>query len=123
PFRGSEEQSTNAELKACDASCNPYLALGALIAAGVDGLERRLEPPQPITVDPATLSDDERAARGIDRMPANQAEALDALASDRLLQEAMGEVLANAYLAVRRSEWEAYSAGDAEFEHQGHFEK
>ena len=35
----------------------------------------------------------------------------------------MGEVLANAYLAVRRSEWEAYSAGDAEFEHQGHFEK
>ena len=56
-------------------------------------------------------------------MPATQAEALDALDADRLLQDAMGEVLANAYVAVRRSEWEAYSAGDAEFEHQGHFEK
>jgi len=122
-FRGSEEQSTNAELKAADASCNPYLALGALIAAGVDGLQRGLEPPEPITVDPATLTDAERAERGIARMPTTQAQALDALDADRLLQDAMGEVLANAYRAVRRSEWDAYSAGDAEFEHQGHFEK
>ena len=122
-FRGSEEQSTNAELKAADASCNPYLALGALIAAGVDGLQRRLEPPEPITVDPATLTDAERAERGIVRMPTTQAQALDALDADRLLQDAMGEVLTNAYRAVRRSEWDAYSAGDAEFEHQGHFEK
>ncbi len=122
-FRGSEEQSTNAELKAADASCNPYLALGALIAAGVDGLQRGLEPPEPITVDPATLTDAERAERGIVRMPTTQAQALDALDADRLLQDAMGEVLTNAYRAVRRSEWDAYSAGDAEFEHQGHFEK
>ena len=56
-------------------------------------------------------------------MPATQAEALDALAADRLLPEALGAVLADAYLAVRRSEWEAYSAGDAAFEQQGHFEK
>ncbi len=123
PFRGAEEASTNAELKAADASCNPYLALGALIAAGLDGLERGLAPPEPIEVDPATLSDDERAARGAHRMPATQGEALDALAADGLLLGALGEELAGSYMAVRRSEWETYSAGDQAFEQQGHFEK
>jgi len=123
PFRGAEETSTNAELKASDASCNPYLALGGLIAAGLDGLERGLEPPEPIEIDPATLSDDERAARGVDRIPASQGEALDALTADGLLLGALGAELADSYLAVRRSEWEAYSAGDQAFEQQGHFEK
>ncbi|HZQ02814.1 MAG TPA: glutamine synthetase family protein [Gaiellaceae bacterium] len=122
-FRGSEEASTNVELKACDASCNPYLALGGLIAAGLDGLERGLEPPEPIAVDPVTIDEAERARRGIVRLPATQAEALDALAADDLLLAALGPVLAESYLAVRRSEWAAYSAGDAAFEQQGHFEK
>ncbi|HKU59339.1 MAG TPA: hypothetical protein VJP39_07020, partial [Gaiellaceae bacterium] len=115
-FRGAEEASTNAELKACDASCNPYLALGGLIAAGLDGLERGLEPPEPVDVDPATID-------GIERLPQTQADALDALERDELLTAALGHVLTESYLAVRRSEWAAYSAGDAAFEQQGHFEK
>ena len=122
-FGGLEEASTNAELKACDASCNPYLALGGLIASGLDGLERGLEPPEPVEVDPATIAEDERVARGIMELPATQAEALDALAADPVLTAALGPVLAESYLAVRRSEWAAYSAGDAAFEQQGHFAK
>ena len=122
-FWGMEEASTNVELKACDASCNPYLALGGLLAAGLDGLERGLEPPEPVDVDPATIPDAERARRGIVRLPTTQAEALDALAADDLLMSALGPTLADAYLAVRRSEWAAYSAGDAAFEQQGHFAK
>jgi glutamine synthetase len=122
-FSGSEEASTNAELKACDASANPYLALGGLIAAGLDGLERGLEPPEPVEVDPATIAEDERRRRGIAGLPATQEEALDALAADGVLKDALGTVLADSYLTVRRSEWAAYSAGDATFEQQGHFEK
>ena len=122
-FRGSEETTTNAELKACDASCNPYLALGGLIAAGLDGLERGLELPDPLDVDPATIDDAERRRRGIAPLPATQADALDALERDEVLVSALGPVLAGSYLAVRRSEWAAYSAGDAAFEQQGHFEK
>jgi glutamine synthetase len=122
-FRGAEQESTNAELKACDASCNPYLALGGLIAAGLDGLERELVPPEPVSVDPATIPEDERARRGIVRLPATQAEALDALEADGPLVAALGPVLTESYLAVRRSEWAAYSAGDAAFEQRGHFEK
>lgn len=122
-FRGSEEASTNAELKACDASCNPYLALGGLIAAGLDGLERGLEPPEPVEVDPATMGEDERESLGIVRLPESQEEALDALAADQLLTGALGPVLGASYLAVRRSEWAAYSEGDETFEQLGHFEK
>jgi len=122
-FRGTEEGSTNVELKAADASSNPYLAVGALIAAGLDGIDRGLEPPEPVDVDPATIPDDERARRGIERLPATQEEALNALAADEVLVGALGPVLARSYLAVRRSEWAAYSAGDEAFEQQGHFSK
>jgi glutamine synthetase len=122
-FWGMEEASTNAELKAADASCNPYLAVGGLIAAGLDGIERGLEPPEPVEVDPATIDEQEREKRGIVRLPATQEEALDALASDRVLLEALGPVLAESYLTVRRSEWAAYSEGDEAFEQQGHFLK
>jgi glutamine synthetase len=122
-FRGSEEASTNVELKSADASCNPYLAVGGLIAAGLDGLERGLEPPAPVEVDPETIAEGERARLGIRPLPATQAEALDALEADRLLMDALGERLSTSYLAVRRSEWAAYSEGDEAFEQQGHFEK
>jgi glutamine synthetase len=123
PFRGAEEASTNAELKACDASCNPYLAVGGLIAAGLDGLERSLEPPEPLDVDPLTIPAEERTLRGIVRLPSTQEEALDALDADELLTSALGPTLTESYLAVRRSEWAAYSAGDEAFEQQGHFAK
>jgi glutamine synthetase len=122
-FHGTEEASTNAELKACDASCNPYLALGGLLAAGLDGLERSLEPPESVEVDPATIAEEERMRRGIVRLPATQAEALDALAADDVLTAALGPTLAHSYLTVRRSEWAAYSAGDEAFEQRGHFLK
>jgi glutamine synthetase len=122
-FWGMEEASTNVELKAADASANPYLAVGGLIAAGLDGLERGLEPPEAVEVDPATLSEQERAERGIVRLPATQEQALNALDADEVLKAALGPVLAEAYLIVRRSEWAAFSAGDEAFEQQGHFLK
>jgi glutamine synthetase len=122
-FQGMEEASTNIELKAADASCNPYLAVGGLIAAGLDGIERDLEPPEPVEVDPATIAEDERARRAIRPLPSSQQESLRALEADTLLTDALGPVLAQSYLAVRRSEWEAYSVEDEAFEQQGHFLK
>ena len=119
PFLGAEQASTNAELKAVDATCNPYLALGGIIAAGLDGVERGLTLPEPVNVDPATLPEGERPRP----LPATQAEALDALAADDVLIGALGDELARPYLAVRRSEWAAFSAEDEEFTLQHHFEK
>ncbi len=124
-YRGEEIASTNLELKPCDNSCNPYLALGGLIAAGLDGVRRgaALDENRLALVDPATLSDDERAARGIRRLPDSLAAALDALEADRILLDAMGDLLARSFLAVRRSEWAAFSAEDAAFEQAHHFFK
>ena len=120
-FWGMEEPSTNLELKPADASSNPYLAFGALIAAGLDGLDRELESPDPIDVDPATLPDAEREARGAHRYPETLEEAIAALERDQVLLGALGDLLARSYLAVRRSEWEAYSTMNEDDQYRGHF--
>ncbi|MGZ3681512.1 MAG: glutamine synthetase family protein, partial [Ktedonobacterales bacterium] len=103
-FWGREAESTNLELKPADHSGNPYLALGSLIAAGLDGIRRQLDPGQPIDVDPANLGEEECERRGIRRLPLSLDAALDALEADSVLTEALGPLLARAYIAVKRLE-------------------
>jgi glutamine synthetase len=122
-FWGMEQASTNLEFKPTDASCNPYLALGGLIAAGLDGMERELEAPEPLSVDPATLSDREREAAGAHRYPTTLQDSIEALERDQVLVGALGDLLARSYLAVRRSEWEAYAAMTEEERFGAHFLK
>ena len=94
------------EYKTMDATANPYIALGALIAAGLDGFSRKLELPEEVTVDPALIPEEQRRAGRIDRLPQNLGEALDALRRDKVLLEAMGAELARSYIAVRQHEWD-----------------
>ena len=124
-FWGEEMASSNLELKASDSSANPYIALGGLIAAGLDGIERGLRPNegQRVEVDPARLSPEELANRGVRRLPASLAEAADALEGDAALTGAMGPALASSYLAIRRADWELFSQRDADFEIRNHFYK
>jgi glutamine synthetase len=104
PVAGAESATANVELKPMDVTANPYLALAAVLAAGMDGIERNLDPGEPTTVDPATLSDEERASRGIYPLPASLDEALDALEGDEVLIEALGEPLVRTHLAVARAQ-------------------
>jgi glutamine synthetase len=106
PVAGVEATTANVELKPMDVTANPYLALAAVLAAGMDGMERGLNPGEPITVDPATLSEEERASRGIRPYPASLDEALDALEQDDVLIEALGEPLVRTHLAVARAQAE-----------------
>src|SRR4051794_19555447 len=105
-----EAASTNLELKASDNSANPYVALGGVIAAALDGIERGLDPGEPVDQDPGNLTDKEREARGIRRFPLTSAEALDELEKDTVLMGALGAGLATEYLKVRRAEAAAYAA-------------
>src|SRR5438309_1806970 len=82
PLRGLEAESTNVELKASDSSANPYLSLGGVIAAGLDGIGRGLKLPSPVAVDPGSLSDEEREGLGSVRLPASLGEAIDNLQQD-----------------------------------------
>jgi glutamine synthetase len=121
PFYQREEGSYNIEFKAADASANPYLALGALIACGLDGIERSLEPAEPAEHDPARMTADELARGGVRPLPASMAAALDELSADKYLLDGMGDLLARCYLTVRRSEATAFAAGDEDFEIRHHF--
>jgi glutamine synthetase len=123
PFSSDRAGSTNAELKASDSSANPYLALGGMLAAGLDGVRRQLGPGEPTLIDPANFSDDERDERGIGRFPTTLREALDNLEADRVLTDALGPLLTRAFLAVKRSEWDAFSKEDEAFEVRHHFWK
>lgn len=110
PFRGREMESTNVELKACDPSCNPYLALGGLILAGLDGIARRLEPPPPVRVNPSSLDEAGRDHHRIRALPASQREALAELERDEILFPALGDLLGRSLLAVRVAESDAFEA-------------
>jgi glutamine synthetase len=89
------------EYKVSDASANPYIALGALIAAGLDGLQRSLKLPEEVTVDPGLIPEADRKARGIDLLPQNLGEAIDALRKDAVLLEALGEALATSFMCLK----------------------
>jgi glutamine synthetase len=121
PFYGREEQSYNIEFKTSDASANPYLALGALIACGLDGVERRLEPGLPCERDPARLAPDRLAEHKVRPLPATMSAALDELEKDAFLLATMPDLLQRCYLAVRRSEAAAFAAHDLDFEIRHHF--
>ncbi|PSN05808.1 glutamine synthetase, partial [filamentous cyanobacterium CCT1] len=106
PSNFRQPSPTHIELKTVDSSANPYLALGAAIAAGLDGIERQLTLPEPVQVDPGSLGEQERDQRQIDRLPESLGMAIVALQQAPLLLEALGP-LGQTYLAVRQAEWEA----------------
>ncbi|MDQ6711405.1 MAG: glutamine synthetase family protein [Candidatus Dormibacteraeota bacterium] len=122
-FRGHEADSLNVELKSSDASANPYIALGGVIAAGLDGIERGLTLAPPVTVDPHTLDERQRKAIGADRLPQSLREAVGNLKQDRVLTETLGERLATSYIAVKELDIEAFAQQDDAFEFRQHIYK
>jgi glutamine synthetase len=115
-LKGTEAESTNLELKTIDSSCNPYLALGGILAAGMDGIERELMPPEPLEIAPGALSEEERQRRGIRPFPATLSDALAALEQDGVLMDALGEVRSEAFLLAKRNEAAFFAEHDKEFE-------
>jgi len=99
------------EDRSVDGSCNPYLAAAGILAAGLDGIERELDPGEPTTaVNLHALSTAELAARGIEKLPANLLEAVRELAGDDVLRRALGacrgEDYVDYYIAVKEREWQ-----------------
>jgi glutamine synthetase len=115
--------SVNLELKPIDSTGNPYLALGAFIYAGIDGIRRSLSPGEPLLVDPATLTASERERLAVARLPSSLRAAVDALERDSVLVSALGPLRSAAYLAVKRSEMEHFRVQDAEYEYRQHWLK
>jgi glutamine synthetase len=125
PTMGAEQSSMRIELRAVDGATNPYLAMGAVIAAGLDGVTRGLELSDDLILseDPHSLDPEERERRGIARLPESLREAIDELERDELLNWSLGHRLTEVYTAVRRSEWSAFDAQGLSFEHKQHYWK
>jgi glutamine synthetase len=105
----------NVEVKVFDASSNPYLVAGAVIAVGLDGIARGLGLPPEATVDPASLDEAGRTAAGITRLPTSLTDALAAYDANEVISDAMGPALAGTWSAVRRAEVARFAdSSDAE---------
>lgn len=109
------------ELRLADGSCNPYLAAAVAIAAGLDGIEKEIEPGEPHNVNLYDFSDAELKEKGIHTLPQNLKEAIDALESDQVLKGALG-VLADEFINLKRMEWVEYMRHVSEWEVQRYLE-
>ena len=94
----------NIEYRAADATASPYLQLGALVHAGLEGIQQKLPPPRLSSGDPGDFSPEERAKRGIGDLPRSLDGALDALEADPAAMAWLGPTLSNAYLMHKRGE-------------------
>ncbi|MER7477915.1 glutamine synthetase family protein [Streptomyces sp. NPDC126510] len=101
---GLRHQAANLEIKPVDLAANPYLAIGSLIAAGLDGLASSAALPEETTGDPAHLGEAEAAGRGVRRLPVSLERAVEEFRGDDVLRAALGPVLADAVIAVRLGE-------------------
>jgi glutamine synthetase len=106
------------EWRAPDASANPYLMLAGLIAAGLDGVERKLDPGPDCDEDLFALSLAQIAERGIALLPQHLAQAVDALEADAIVCGALGETLAREFVTLKRAEYTEYARHVSDWELQ-----
>jgi len=96
------------ENRAADMTMNPYLGLGMTTAAMVEGVVNQYDPGDPLNADLYSMSEDEIAASGAQRLPRNLLEAIELLRDNSLAKECLGETMLNSYLAYKVDEWERY---------------
>lgn len=106
--KGNEAKGINLEYKPADPTCNPYLAMAALIAAGLDGIKNQIDPGEALSVDPASLSESDMQEKGVSRLPATLIEATDALEGDDFFRDVMGEIMYDEYIKLKKYNWNAY---------------
>ncbi len=101
---------TRMELRMPDPSCNPYLAFACMLAAGLDGIKNKIEPPEPVTGNVYNMSERERKRLKIKSLPSDLGSALEALEKDDVLKGALGEHCLNGFMNAKKAEWHEYNA-------------
>ncbi len=101
---------TRVEVRVPDPSCNPYLALAVMLAAGLDGIENRIDPGPPVNKNIYTMSQREKRRLKIDELPPDLTGALDCLEKDKVIREALGEHIFEHFVNAKRQEWATYQA-------------
>jgi glutamine synthetase len=107
PTFGTSEKAA-VELRSGDSMANPYLLFCAIIAAGMDGINRKLVPPETCCEDIFMMTDKDRARRRIKTLPTTLEDALDCLEADSVIMDALGSKIAKAHIRLKREEWHEY---------------
>jgi len=116
--RGS---STRCELRNPDAACNPYLAFAVMLAAGLKGIEEKMEPPAPVERNIYELTPEERESYGIEQLPESLGHALALMEKSTLAKEALGTHIFENFLHVKHQEWDDYRTQVTRWETEKYF--
>ncbi len=101
-------KAVRAEYRGADPSCNPYLAFACMLAAGLDGIKKKIDPGDPLMKDVYELSPREKKEYGVGELPTTLRDALDHLATDEVLQRALGSHIFDAFMEIKIDEWNQY---------------
>lgn len=104
----SRGESTRVELRCPDTASNPYLALAVCLAAGLDGIKRKLQPPKSVNTNIFDMTEKEKQERNIEDLPSNLSEAISAFEQDEYLKGVLGEHVCEKYIEAKKAECEAY---------------
>jgi glutamine synthetase len=107
-YHPGKEKATRAELRCPDPACNPYLTFAAMLHAGLEGIEKGYELPEPMERNLYDLSASERARLGVEQLPETLGEAIEELSNSELVLKALGEHVFTRYVDLKRAEWEEY---------------
>lgn len=121
-YSAGREKSTRIELRCPDSSSNPYLALATMLAAGLEGVERKVKAPPPIEESAYEFTEQDLRERGIGMLPGSLGEALNELDCDPLIHEAMGEHVYKSFVRAKRREWDDYRLQVTPWEWSRYFE-
>ncbi len=108
--------ATRAEIRSVDPSTNPYLAMSAILASGLNGIEKKLECKDRVYINLYELSRDEREIMGIENLPENLKDALKALKRNAVIQEALGNHVIEKFIEAKHQEWDDFRTNVTEWE-------
>ncbi len=115
-YRIGRESATRVEFRSPDPACNPYLTFSVLLAAGLDGVEKELEAPEPVEENIYVMSDEERQNRGIGILPSSLLQALELTEKSELVRNTLGEHVFSAFIQNKKIEWDQYRIQITEYE-------
>jgi glutamine synthetase len=103
------EMRTRLEYRPTDGSCNFYIAFAGILAAGLDGIKRKIELPEPVEEDIYEMSERQRAEKGIEVLPGNLGDALSEFSKDKYLQDALGQAFCEKFMQLKTKEWKDFN--------------
>ena len=115
-YQPGKEKATRIEYRSPDPACNPYLTFSVMLAAGLDGIKNKIELPAPVEQNVYEMSEKERAERGIHTLPGSLWEAVELARNSKIVREALGEHVFNAFLANKKIEWDTYRTQVTDYE-------